>query len=239
MNPTHEGRPTLIRICIVFAALVTGGLAHAYSTSPARPTDLSGYWRLNVAASDNAEAMLQERLEDERKQRERWARRAREQSELGLPPLDAGIDEASETERQAAAPGQPIARRNRRHEPLRRMLGETQILEITQTASKMEILSEAESRRFEAGSRSQVSMPEGELADSEAGWDGEWFVIERRVRRGPRVSERYRIVKKTGQLEYQIAWSGDHLLAGIKVRRIFDRAVKSVTPPDPALGPVR
>jgi hypothetical protein len=184
--------------------------------------------------------MLQKRLEEERKRRERWVRRAREQSELGLPPLDGVIDEALEAERPAPPPGTPpSSRRSRREDPLRLMLGQTRTLDIVQSGSKMQIVSEAQSRSFEAGARSQVSMPEGELADSQVGWDGEWFVIERRVRQGPRVVEKYRLLKKTGQLEYQIAWSGDHLLAGIKVRRVFDRAVKSVVPPDPALGPVR
>lgn len=234
--PGRTSWSTLSVTCL----LLLGGLADAYSPNPSRATDLSGYWKLNAVASDDAEAMLQERLEEERKRRERWARRAREQSELGLPPLDGSIDEAPDAERHAAPTGQPpSSRRNRRNEPLRRMLGESQTFDITQTGSRLQIVSEAETRRFEAGSRSQVSMPEGELADSQVGWDGESFVIERRVRQGPRVVEKYRLLKRTGQLEYQIAWSGDHLLAGIKVRRVFDRAVKSVVPPDPALGPIR
>jgi hypothetical protein len=96
-----------------------------------------------------------------------------------------------------------------------------------------------DSRRFEAGSRSQVSMPQGELADSDVGWDGEWFVIERRASRGPRVIEKYRWLKKTDQLESRLAWSGDSPLAGIKVKRIYDRVVGAVAPPNAELGPVK
>lgn len=227
--------------CLLFVLFVgllsVAETGHAYSASSSRAGDLSGYWRLNVAESDDADAMLQERLDKERKREERWARRVQEQDPAGLPPLDGSAPNA---ERHAGPTGQPpSSRRNRRHEPLRRMLGQTQTLEITQTGSRLQIVSDVETRRFDAGSRSQVSMPEGELADSEVGWDGEWFVIDRRVRRGPRVQERFRLIKKTGQLEYRIAWSGDHLLAGIKVRRVFDRAVKVIVPSDPALGPVR
>jgi hypothetical protein len=236
----HRRDSALNRACALFALLLAGTSAHAYSPSPARSTDLSGYWKLNAGSSDDADGMLQERLQEEREKRERWARRAREQSELGLPPLEDTVDDIPDAERHAPPTGQPpSSRRNRRDDPLRRLLGATQTLDIAQTGSKVQIVSDAESRRFEAGSRSQVSMPEGELADSQVGWDGEWFVIDRRVRRGPRVVERYRLIKKTGQLEYLIAWSGDHLLAGIKVRRVFDRGVKSVVPLDPALGPVR
>jgi len=120
------------------------------------------------------------------------------------------------------------------------MLGVTQQLDISQDerGTKVEIASDAGSRRFVAGTRSQVSMPEGELADSEVGWDGDWFVIDRRVKKGPRVVEKYRLVPKTGQLESIIAWSGETVLSGIKVRRIFDRVEGARPPPaDPALGP--
>ena len=58
---------------------------------------------------------------------------------------------------------------------------------IRQEGTTFDIVSAVESRRVVAGSRTQVSMPEGELADSKVGWDGQWFVIERRVRGGPRV----------------------------------------------------
>ena len=75
-----------------------------------------------------------------------------------------------------------------------------------------------------------MSMPEGQLADSNVGWDGEWFVIERRVRRGPRVVEKFRLLK-TGQLEYLMNWGGDTELAGIKTRRVFDRAAMRRRPP--------
>jgi hypothetical protein len=235
----HRDQSHLLVLAILISLFI-GGCAHAYNATPARAVDLSGYWKLNASASDDAEAMLQARLEEERERRERWLRRAREQSDLGLPPIEAGIDDAPDAERHAPATGQaPSSRRNRRDEPLRRMLGETQTLDITQSGSRLLIVSDTQSRRLEAGSRSQVSMPEGELADSQVGWDGEWFVIERRVRRGPRVVEKYRLLKSTGQLEYHIAWSGDHLLAGMKVRRVFDPAVKREAPPDPSLGPVR
>ena len=82
-------------------------------------------------------------------------------------------------------------------------------------------------------------MPEGELADSEVGWDGDWFVIDRRVRNGPRALEKFRLVPKTGQLEYIMVWRGETELAGMKIRRIYDRGVATPGPADPAHGPIR
>jgi hypothetical protein len=119
------------------------------------------------------------------------------------------------------------------------MLGITKSLEIRQSGTTLDIASDQESRRVDAGSHTQVSMPEGQVADSDTGWDGEWFVIERTVRRGPHCVEKFRIVRKTGQLEYTMAWSGDTDLAGMKVRRLFDRADGSVPPPDATSGPAR
>ena len=97
-------------------------------------------------------------------------------------------------------------------------------LTIRQDGSTVDLVSAVESRRVVAGSRTQVSMPEGELADSKVGWDGQWFVIDRDVRNGPHVVEKFRLMPKTGQLEYQMKWSGDSELRGMKIHRVFDRS---------------
>lgn len=208
----------------------------AYKSMPSQGIDLSGRWQLNAALSDDAEALLQKRLDEERKERAAWERRAREAGVL-MPPPDV--------EANGEAPPPPQPDRNRRSarerylDTLRQMLGISNTLQIAQSGTTVQIVSEVDSRRFEAGSRSQVSMPQGELADSDVGWDGEWFVIERKASRGPRVVEKYRWLKKTDQLESRLAWSGDSPLAGIKVKRIYDRVVGAVAPPNAELGPVK
>ena len=121
----------------------------------------------------------------------------------------------------------------RREENLHRMLAISDTLAIKQDGATLDIVSAVESRRVVAGSRTQVSMPEGQLADSKVGWDGEWFVIDRRVRGGPRVVEKFRLVPKTGQLEYEMTWCGDGELDGMKVRRMFDRVTVTPPPADP------
>lgn len=227
-------------------------LAHAalaaYSENPPRAVDLSGQWKVNTALSDDAERLLQERLAKDRKRREALMRRARADGEIFIPP---DPDDDSPESPPPGAPGEPRAgdlpprasprgaRLQRRDDELRRMLGISPTLGIKQSGTIVDIESQIETRRFEAGSRSQVSMPQGELADSSVGWDREWFVIERKVRSGPRVVEKYRWLKKNDQLESIIAWSGDSPLAGIKVHRIYDRVVGAAAPPDPRQGPVR
>jgi len=235
------GYPGVGLIIAVSAGLLLGSTAVAgYDATSHQGVSLSGHWRLNTALSDDAEQMLQQRMEEERKEREKWLKRARQENPLGLPPLGEPMPESDTAAPATPAPNpQMQGRRKRRDDELRRMLGISDTLAITQSGAIIDIESQVDSRRFEAGSRSQVSMPQGELADSAVGWDGQWFVIERNARKGPRVVEKYRWLKKTDQLESLLAWSGDSPLAGIKVRRIYDRVVGDVPPPDPAKGPYR
>lgn len=213
-----------------------------YAAISSRGVDLSGHWRMNAALSDDAEQLLQKRLDEDRKRREALMRRAREEGEM-FPPPDPDADlpappAAGEARPTLPPPGRSDMRK-RRDDELRKMLGISPTLDITQSGSKIAIDSQVDARRFEAGVRSQVSMPQGELADSNVGWDGDWFVIDRRARGGPRVVEKYRWLKKTDQLESVMSWSGESLLAGIKVRRIYDRMAGAPPPPDPAQGPIR
>lgn len=104
-------------------------------------------------------------------------------------------------------------------------------LRIRQTGRHIEMLSENETRRFDAGSESTVSTSGGGLADSRVGWDRKSFVVDRRVPRGPRLLETYRLLTATDQLEVKLRWSGrESPLAGTKLRRIYDRTHIDATP---------
>lgn len=223
--------------------LFTHAALAAYTATSSRGVDLSGHWRMNVALSDDAEHLLQKRLADDRKRREALLRRARAEGELFIPPdPDDDSPDASGPREPRAEPRKLSPREmrfKRRDDELRQMLGISSTLDIKQSGAIVDIESQVDARRFEAGVRSQVSMPQGELADSNVGWDGEWFVIERKARGGPRVVEKYRWLKQSDQLESVIAWGGDSPLSGIKVHRIYDRAGGAVNPPDPAQGPVK
>ena len=190
---------------------------------------------MNAALSDDAQHMLEERQREERERYMQWRRR-QEQAAYppGAPPID--IDAPGASREPSAA---RRASMKRRQENLYKMLAISDTLTIRQESSTIDIVSAVDSRRVVAGSRTQVSLPEGELADSSVGWDGQWLVIDRRVRGGPRVLERYRLQPKTGQLEYEMKWSGESELAGMQIRRVFDRSTQAPPPADPAAGPTR
>lgn len=224
-------------VLIVLCGLVAAS-ALAYDALPRRATSIAGNWVLNEAQSDDVEKALRDRLDRERERyrrdMERW-RRA-QQRDPALPPPDAEDPEMAEAARAARE------RMQRRHEremdQFRRMLNVTRTLQITQEGARIEIVSAVETRRFDAGSKSHVSMPEGQLADLSVGWDGAWFVVERRTRRGPDVVERFRHLPKTDQLEYRMSWRGETELAGIDVKRIFNRSNGDAVR-RPEVGPVR
>ena len=225
----------LTRSLSAFALCLWSAFALAdYAAAPKKPIDLTGYWVLNTAVSDDPEALLAAKQAKEWERFDRMRRREEESRPSNMPPpidVDAPPPEAA-GRRRGPRPWQ-----KQQQENLRRMLGVSPTLEIKQLDSKrFEVLSAVESRRVEAGSHTQVSMPQGQLADSRVGWDGEWFVIERRVRRGPRALEKFRLTK-TGQLEYLMNWSGDSELAGIKVRRLYDRRTGPAPESNPDHGP--
>jgi hypothetical protein len=202
-----------------------------------RNIDLSGTWKLNAALSDDAQHMLAERQREEREEYMKWRRQQeRMYPPDAPPPID--IDGPSPARRNEPSPSRRASIK-RQQENLYKMLANSDTLTIRQDGSTVELISAVESRRVVAGSRTQVSMPEGELADSKVGWDGQWLVIERNVRRGPNVVEKFRLLPKTGQLEYQMKWSGQSELRGMKIHRVFDRSTAAPPPPDPAAGPSR
>jgi hypothetical protein len=217
-----------IRPVAIVLLLCICSAAAAYEERAPAAVDLSGRWALNAALSDDVDALLSKRLEKQlQRERRRRELEAREQQEEAVPALPSEL---------------PRPQVKRVVSQLRRALELYSTLEIAQSDSgaKLEIRGDTNQRRFNTG-RSAMSMPEGQLADADVGWDGDSFVIERKVRRGPRMVERYRLLKKTGQLQVMVAWSGDSddLLAGVKVKRVFDPARGTAPPADPDVGQVR
>jgi hypothetical protein len=234
----YSARHVSIRLRLLAFALsaCAAFAAAALEAVPSRAVDLSGSWQLNAALSDDVEHMLVERQREEHERYLQWRRRQEKMYPPGASPIDVhGTGPGAQREPSSAR----RASMKRRQENLHKMLAISDTLVIKQEGASLDIVSAVESRRVVAGSRTQVSMPEGELADSRVGWDSQWFVIDRRVHGGPRVVERYRLAPKTGQLEYEMRWSGDTELDGMKIRRFFDRVTVTPPPADPAAGPVR
>lgn len=226
----------MLRCFLIVVLFGTSLSAHALKDAARPDVSVAGRWVVNAQQSDDGEALLAKRREQQMKEQRRDEERRRRR--MRNDPF-AWEPEFAPPERTP----QYIAAMEERERQRRQMLGLTKFLEIDQDArgAKLTIVSEFETRRLDAGARSQVSLPQGQLADLRSGWDGEWFVIERSSRDGPRISERLRVNKKTDQLEMQVAIKGDTALSGLKVRRVFDRAPAEakLTPSAEVMGPVR
>lgn len=221
------------RLTFLMLVLCASSAAALNAVAPNEVT-LDGRWVVNAAASDDGEAMLEKRMEEIGKEQRRFEERRRRAMENDPFAWEPEFTPPENTP-------QFRLRMEERQRATRQMLGMTKSLSIKQTeaGTKLELVSDFETRRLETGSRSQVSMPQGQLAELRAGWDKEWFVIERVASSGPRITERYRRLKKSDQLEVQIAIKGETMLSGMKLRRVFDRAVGEAMPTDPKMGPVR
>ena len=225
-----------LRLIIGLLGLCLAASVNALDSSSRKGADIGGRWLVNAQLSDDGEALLAERMDEITKEQRRFEERRRRA--MRNDPF-AWEPEFSAPERTP----QNIAAMEERERARKQMLGLSKSLEITQTeqGSKLTIVSDFETRRLTAGSRSQVSLPQGQLADLTVGWDGEWFVIERRSREGPRISERYRKLPKSDQLELRVSIGGDSMLSGMKVRRVFDRAPAEakLQSGENTMGPVR
>lgn len=216
--------------------LIASVSAHALRDVAPEGVTVAGSWVVNAAESDDGEALLARRMEEMRQEQRRDAERHRRRMQ----------NDPFAWEPEFAPPArtpQFIAAMEERERNRRRLLGLTKQLRIEHDTlgKKITIVTDFETRRYDAGERSQVSLPQGQLADSRSGWDGEWFVIERDARDGPRITEKFRVLKKTDQLEMQVSIRGDSILSGLKLRRVFGRATAEarLKSSDEVMGPVR
>jgi hypothetical protein len=223
------------RVCVMLW-LVTASAAYALEAQPKRATSIEGRWLINSAQSDDPERMLQERHEREREKFRRAMERV-QRSPAQLPPI--GEEGVEVPVRSTAARDRVSRRQEREMQLMRRMLAISPTLQVKQDGVRIEMVTIVESRRFEAGTSSHVSMPEGQLAELTVGWKGETFIVERVTRRGPRVTEEFRLLPKTDQLEYRMVWRGETELSGMKIRRVYDRDTRPAPIGTPNVGPMR
>jgi hypothetical protein len=222
--------------------VLVAGCAHAdLKPEPVHPTDLSGHWVLNAAASDDAVAVANKWLSKEMRPRRQIMPRGRGQEEDD----DYKIPDDEHTVVQPPPEDDDSPEGRKRHQPhinfnserVRQVLGLVPALDITQSESGVKIATELENESYEPG-RSQVSMIDGGLADSQIGWDGETFSIDRRVPHGLRVTEQYRLLNKGTQLEVRLERRGEGMFSPINLRRVYDRAAPPAAV-DPNAGPSR
>jgi hypothetical protein len=216
-------------------ALLAGALAAlAGAAAGVSAADLTGEWVLNGALSQPSP------LPPPRPNAQQDAVR---QVLQAIPPEDSVLPDPIVEIDPATGRPMPVRRRPpswlfrpERVEAFRELIGETRELTIVQTATYVDLRHGQGSRSLEVGAESQVSLPTGELADQRVQWRGDRLVVERRVPRGARLVETYRLLPETGQLELTLRRSGGGS-PKLEWRRVFDRDDGSAAPAAEAPGP--
>ena len=232
---------------IVYAALLLGvaTLVGCIGTrlSPETPkgVELQGVWRLNRAASDDPQKVI-DKLKAEALKRIRRAMNA-------PPPLDqsgqqpgrrrgpggsggsggsggpvgnAGVtDQPTQDELQAqmAPGGDPLRNSPTMHE-LRTILQRSDYLTIRQSPDQVGFDYGTTARSYTPGAHSVVSSENG-VADQSAGWSGKQFVVNVKPQLGPQVFEQYELSPDGKQL-IVTSRIGPFELSRVILKRVYD-----------------
>ena len=211
-------RSTALRLALL--ALPLAGCATGYAPQAPQTVSLAGTWKLDRAASDDPQQLLERMRAQARKIIER--QRAAAYGTARPPGADAPPPSPMDSE---AASG---------HDPLRRSPMAHVILEAVARGDYLAIRQSPESfvldygtsvRRFTPGARSVVSA-EGGVGDQTSGWKGREYVITVRAQLGPTVTETYALDPDGKHLVVKLAISSGEL-PGVTLTRRYAASTDS------------
>jgi hypothetical protein len=202
-------RSAALALAAVALCACGGGAGRLRPDVPAG-VDLTGTWRLDRAASDDPQAMVETMRRKLMKHVRRrdylqpeddadWPDSDDDDSAPAGPPRrgpGGGGTERGPDQRQGGGPGGAGGRFRPRYMPgasYTRALGPaltSDTLTIEQSADRFVLIRGDDRRSFTPGGTSVVGVAEG-VADQSSGWSGREFVIEVRPQVGPHVIERY------------------------------------------------
>ncbi|MBV9344185.1 MAG: hypothetical protein JO341_10295 [Gammaproteobacteria bacterium] len=171
-------------LLLAFLALPLPGCLSSYGPEAPAAVSLAGTWKLDRAASDDPERLLERMRAQARKIIER------QRAAYALPR--AGGAEApppGPMESEAASGRDPLRRSPMAH-IIQEAVARGDYLTIRQSADSFVLDYGTTVRRFTPGARSVVSA-EGGVGDQSSGWKGREYVITVRAQVGPTVTETY------------------------------------------------
>ena len=217
-------------LCVAAAALA--GCAGTRLSADAPPDlSLAGAWRLDRAASDDPQKVLERmRREAFRKMARRVVagtnapgargagpRTAQRPDDSPFPADSAPADPAPVSARSAARPD-PLAR-SPMAQLLRASIARGDFLTVRQAPGELVLDYGNSQRRFTPGAQSVVSAQDG-VADQSSGWKGREYVIELRGQSGPDVTERYALSADGRRLVEKLHIGAEELSA-VDLTRVY------------------
>jgi len=235
MSILRAPRPMVCATLLLVVAL-TGCIGTRLSPETPKGVQLQGVWRLNRAASDDPQKVI-DRLKAEALKKVRRAMNAPPPSSMGGPgqqrrrgPVgNAGVtDQPTPEELQAQqGPGMDPLRNSPTMHELRAILQRSDYLTIRQSPDQVGFDYGTTVRSYTPGAHSVVSSENG-VADQAAGWNGKQFVINIKPQLGPQVVEEYELSPDGKQLIVK-SHIGPFELSKVNFMRVYD-ATGAVVP---------
>ena len=217
-----------VLLCAAAATSLAGCAGSRLSPDAPAGVTLAGAWKLNRAASDDPQKVL------ERMRAEAFRRMGRRVTAGPRPDARGGARRSAPAEDQPleedpgpvrAAHGAP------RPDPLLRSpmahvlltsVARGDLLTVRQGPGEFALDYGTSQRSFTPGARSVVSA-EGGVADQTSGWQGREYVIKVRAQLGPDVTERYGLSADGKHLVAKLHIATEELSA-VELTRVYDPA---------------
>jgi hypothetical protein len=216
---------------------LAGCFGNHYAAENPSSLQLQGVWRLNRAASEDPQKII-DKLKEEAEKKIRRAMNAQQGGSYGGPgggPGGGGRrrgggqggggqsgpgDPLPEDLPQAPGPGMDPLRNSPTMHELRAILQRSDFLTIKQSSEQVSFDYGTTVRSYTPGGRSVVSSENG-VADQTSGWSGKQYVINIKPQLGPLVLEEYSLSPDGKQLIVK-SHIGPFELSKVNLTRVYD-----------------
>jgi hypothetical protein len=217
-----------VLLCAAAATSLAGCAGSRLSPDAPAGVTLAGAWKLNRAASDDPQKVL------ERMRAEAFKRMGRRVTAGPRPDVRGGSRRSSSPDDQPLEEDSAPVRAARgapRPDPLLRSpmahvlltsIARGDFLTVRQGPGEFALDYGTSQRSFTPGARSVVSA-EGGVADQTSGWQGREYVIRVRAQLGPDVTERYGLAADGKHLVAKLHIATEELSA-VELTRVYDPA---------------
>lgn len=225
---------------LLAAAVLAGCFGNRYAAENSGAVRLQGVWRLNRAASDDPQKII-DKLKEEALKKIRRAMNAQPAPTYGGPGGQGGgrrrgqggqqgggaSDQLPDDLPQAPGPGMDPLRNSPTMHELSAILQRNDFLTIRQSTDQVSFDYGTTVRSYTPGGRSVVSSENG-VADQTSGWSGKQYVINIKPQLGPLVVEEYALSPDGKQLIVK-SHIGPFELSKVNLTRVYD-ATGAVVP---------
>jgi hypothetical protein len=195
------------------ACLLLGSCAGTrLSTSAPAGVSLAGTWRLDAAASDDPQPILNHMRAQALKIINRSIAQAQARVDAGSAPPETVVD-------AAALRHDPLRRSTAAH-ILRAVIARGELLTVHQSPDEIVFDYGGSRRSFTPGAHSVVSA-EGGVGDQRSGWSGRSYIIIIKAQQGPEVTDAYELGADGKQLVEKLHISAYELPA-VDLKRVYD-----------------